>query len=542
MPWYRLCRAQCYFLSLGVQLAIAITWLLSSSVLAEPAPLAEPTPPKGYTVRDIIALALTQNPEIEILALQPQESTEDVRLAEGELDTTLSADLFLGRQVVPSSSAISGTQYTDAERGFSVGIDKRLSTGTELGLGFDSQRASNSALFSSLDPEYGSHAGLQLKQPLLRGAWDGSPAMRIAITRHLEGAAYHDYEANLADQIRAMVRLYWLQRLAVAEVQVKERSRESALSLLKEAEASVKVGLQAPLAIAQARSQVALRTEELLAAQNALQLAGNQVRKIIGEDEWTVLQPPLELADNPRTLTAHPDVEESLKVALASRPEIRAAEQRLTTAELKTKLARNTLLPDIAIVGSAGRTGLAGSPRANPFDPEPSDRFNGDYSDSLDSLRSDDFYDYRIGLEFRHPLENNSARAEYNRALIQSAQARARLKSLRQTVSVQVKDAVGSLLTAQKRIESAREAREFAQQSMRTGEARFRVGLNTIREVLELQEDLSEAESTFERASVDVENSQVELARARGELLRQFAINIVHPDATSHRSAAAAGE
>jgi outer membrane protein TolC len=349
--------------------------------------------------------------------------------------------------------------------------------------------------------------------------------MVIRVRARAYEASRADFEAELSRQVRAVIEGYWAQYLAAQQVRVQEESLTLAKKLLEEAEAGVSVGTQPPLAVSQAEAQVALRTEELLAAQNRLATAANQLKRLLGTDEALAQRLPLQLADRPTVVARDFDEESSVAAALEQRAELRAQKGKVQAAELTRRITRNQTLPELNFVGTVGVEGLAGRASDNGFSSDPIDpMFIGRLEDAIDQAGQGDFYRYEAGVTLRYPLGNRTAKARATRSELELSQTQARLRGLTQEVGVEVRNSIGTLRTAVLRIEAARRAREFAQQSLTTGQERYKVGLATTREVLELQRDNTEAASSFEQALVDYQNSFAEVLRVRGELLSSYGV------------------
>lgn len=493
---------------------------------SSPADSGKPPRVLELSLNAAIAGAIANSPEIEVLRLNPERAREEVNEERGRFDPVVTAQAFKQRRVEPSGSSILGTQVTTEAVGGSIGVEQELPIGTRLGLNWDSSRDRDNSLIASLDPAYNSEAVFTVEQPLLQGAWSGRPWMFVRIRQALYKASLDEYEINLADQLREIIRRYWEQQLAHLEVVTAEKSVERAKKFKDEIEGRVSVGVLSPLAGSDANVQVALRNEDLIRARTALVIAKNRLRQAIGLDLSLDAGVEVRLTDEPDFIETKLDAQDSIERALERRPEILAQRARVRSADLSSRVAENELLPEINIVGSAGLQGLSGDPKA-AFGGEIDRTFEGDYSDALDETGSGDYYSYRAGVVIRQPLGDIASRARANRARIELAQARARLSALTQEVIVDVKNSMGNLESGKGRITAAREAKTFADESVRNGEERFGVGLITIREVLDAQEDLAEAESTLARALVDYRIALDDVYRSRGELLAKYGISVV---------------
>jgi outer membrane protein len=478
-----------------------------------------------------IEQALRNNPEIVVLSVSPDEARQQIEDARAATDTTVSGELLKTRDVSPSASALLGATVIEESIQGNVGAVTTFDYGTQVGIDWRNQRQETSALFQTLSPAYTSSVVLSLTQPLLRGAWSGRPEIRVQVAEISAASSVWDYRGRLAGEVKNIISTYWRQQLAQEDVEVKKRSLKLAERLLEEADAAVKVGLQAPLAVNEARSQVAARREELIVAENALVTASNELRRVLGEEELASEQGPVPLKDKPAVDATSVERKESIEAALRDRPEVRGVELRLKAAELNLKRASNGLLPELNLVGSIGVDGLAGSARSSQFVTEQEleqirRAYGGGYGESLDKLGTGDFYTYTGGVRISYPLENRRAKSQYELARLAVSREKLNQKSLSQRIVVEVQNAIGDLESARQRVNAANEAKEFAIKSYETGEERYRVGLTTTREILELQADLAAAELALARALVDFQVARAEILRARGEILQHYNITV----------------
>ncbi|MCB9030124.1 MAG: TolC family protein [Deltaproteobacteria bacterium] len=481
------------------------------------------------SLKEAISKSLEANPEIEILRLDPELATQNVKQAESRFDTFLSAEASVGKDVSPSGSSLAGTEITDKGDRFKIAASKELEYGTDLELAFTNSKIENNSLFTGLSPEYASDLTLTLKQPILKGAWSGRPGILVDIQEELEKSAQWNFKAELSNQIKAVIEAYWNQKLAKKDIEVKQKSLASAEKFRDEADAGVSAGTQAPTALAQASAQSALRKEELIAAQNRFESANNQLRKVIGDYDTLRETVILELVDAPEFTSDKFETNSSLNTAIEQRPELRAQDLKIKSDQLNRKLQSQNILPELNLVGSVGVDGLSGNPQTNPFDSVGPVGFAGGRDDSLDSLGSGDYYEYTVGVEIKRSFGNSAAEATAKQAEIEQLRSSLKRKSLEQQVIVEVKNAVSDLETATQRIKAGKEAEKFAKKALDTGEERFKVGLSTPREVLELQEDLAQAELALATALSDYQIALAEIYRARGELLERYEIAFVNP-------------
>lgn len=481
----------------------------------------------GLTLNEAIARAIVRSPLIDEIRLTPGSAAADLREARGQFSPRTEISVSTSKEVSPSASSLIGSQQTQKNLKGSISLVQPLPGGTSLGVTLQDRKGENDALFTTLDPQWNTALTLSVTQPLLKGAWSGRPGMLVRVRANANEAARLQSQSELANEIQRIVRGYWGQYLSRCTVEVKAKSLRLAEKLKEEADAAVSIGLQPPLSGMQANVQVASREEELIAAQGDLQIAGTQLRRLIGDDTGLLEAAPFELADSPRRQRVPFDAGESVSYAQQHRAELHAQRYLVRAAELNDQMVANGTLPEINFQGGFGVVGLAGTARAADasvagvpvISGTPPERFLGGHSRAFDELTSGDFYNFSAGFVVRQPLGDEASRSRADRAAIELARARASLRALNQTVVAEVHNALVTLASADQRIAATQAAVKFATDALANGEERFKLGLTTAREVLELQKDLSAAELSHSRALVDHELAITEIFRARGDLL-----------------------
>ena len=93
------------------------------------------------------------------------------------------------------------------------------------------------------------------------------------------------------------------------------------------------------------------------------------------------------------------------------------------------------------------------------------------------------------------------------------------LKQIEQQIIVDVRNAVQSLETNKKRVETARIARELAEQQLDGETKRFQAGLSENFRVLDRQRQLSQQQGVELQTLIDYKKSAIDLQRAMYTLL-----------------------
>ncbi len=474
------------------------------------------------TLREAISLALVDSPDIAALKIGTELSEQDITLSKSELDTILSASFQRNRQQSPSASSVLGFQYVESDRQSSVSLSKKLEVGTELGVYLSDTKTKNDALSTALTPRWGSEAGVQVTQPLLRGAWSGRPAITIQVKKELYKSSLCDFRTSLTDEMLEVEDAYWRVYLANEEQKIKEKSLGLATKLKENAKTAVDLGVHPKLSFLQAKTRESLRQEELYSSKTSYEIASNTLKQVLGAEKLLLEQTPIHTLDLPEYTLTTLDEDKALELALKERPEICSVTYRLESTNLEKQFAKNSTLPKLDLVGRISSLGLAGT----PVDGNTTSPLSGSMSDSYDQVFGGDYYNYRFGFQVSMPLENRAARATHTIKTLEHERYVLQLAKIKQLIIAEVKNSRYSFRAAKQRIATAKEAKELAEKSVEMATEQFKAGVGGAREVLELQEDLAQAESSFARASVELMLAFAQYYKAVGSSLERFDVEV----------------
>jgi outer membrane protein TolC len=313
---------------------------------------------------------------------------------------------------------------------------------------------------------------------------------------------------------------------------VREEAVRLAEEQLSETRLRIEGGALPENEIAQPRAELERRNGELFESREAVSRAENTLKLLIlGDTDLGRWAEGIVPADDVRTGVVSVELTASLERALASRPELAAAEADLERRRVESRFARDSVRPVLDLVVSYDRFGLAGS--RNPagatipgLPTEVPEDLEGGLGRSYATLGEGDFDDVRAGVVFQIPIGNRAARAAESAAASAERQAQAELSRLRKLVLAEVLDAAAALDTAGQRIAVSRAAREAAEVQLSSERERYEVGLSTNFLVLTRQNDLSSARLDEIEALIDYRNAATEMARATGSLLEQRGIDV----------------
>lgn len=490
----------------------------------------------ALTLDEAVARALEKNTTIRVEREGLGAAEAAVKGSRGIYDPLLTLEGGWGPVREPVNSSFSGAPVGAAAPTFeatqaTLSVQQLLPTGGTLSVHAAGARHTSDGTFTLLSPAYATRLGFALRQPLFRSRKVASSTIRVASFDRDRAAA--SLRSEIANTVTSVERAYWHLTAARREVGVREEALKLAEEQLGETRIRVEQGVSAEAEVAQPRAELERRRGELLASREAMARAENALKLLILDDSETELWvAPVVPKDAAEIETVPADPVGWMDKALATRPEVGAAQAVLDRRRIETELARERARPTVDAIASYDRHGLAGEP--NPAaGPPPGGggltvppNIDGGWGRSVGTLLDGDFTTARLGLVFQFPVGNRAAKANVAIAGSAERQAEIQLAQARQVVRAEVMDAAATLETARQRIAAARSAREAAEVQLSAERDRFAAGLSTNFLVLTRQNDLSRARLDEIASIHDYRTARTGVARATGTLLEERAIKV----------------
>jgi len=350
--------------------------------------------------------------------------------------------------------------------------------------------------------------------------------------REISDVAFRLQIITTVDQIENM---YWDLVFAYENVRVQQESLAFAQRTLSDTEKQVQIGSLAPIEVVRARSTVATDQQNLIQAQNNLQLEQLLMKNALSR---TLVDPVLADAEViPTSTIALPDQETVIPTqdlvndALGHRPELAESRIDLNNRQINDKAIRNAMLPTLDAFAYYGGTGLAGAQNpANLCANEPPQEAalgfcsptpvpTSSYTNGLNELVNSTAPDKGVGLTLTIPIRNRNADALQVRAELEYRQAQMRLQQIENQIRIEVRNAQFTLQQNRAAVAAAQAAAELGRQSLDAEQKKLNLGASTSTLVLQNQSALATNESNLVSAMAAYERSRIELDRATGLLL-----------------------
>ena len=210
---------------------------------------------------------------------------------------------------------------------------------------------------------------------------------------------------------------YWTLVAAIQNLELEKKALELAEDLERRNTIEVEVGTLPPVAVTQAKSEVALRNVNLINAENLLERSEDQLKNALVLPYHIDIVP----TDAPKTVITDNIIEiKVLETAFENRTELIEALDEIEKGRKLVKFYSNQKLPRFSVEALLQFQGLGGdeNPDRESFGgvPEPiPDQFLGQ-SKGFRSLVDRDFPGWTVVGVFSYPLFNRTAKGEYVKA------------------------------------------------------------------------------------------------------------------------------
>ncbi len=454
-------------------------------------------------------------------------------------DQTESVNIFSPVPIVAQNAYTSNFAYT---QGFAFG-------GALTGA-FNNTHATTNNPTSLLTPELTSNFQFRFTQNLLQGFGflPSTRFIRIAKNnREISDVAFRLQIITTVDQIENM---YWDLVYAYENVRVQQESLTYAQKALDDARHQAQVGTVPPIQVVSAQSTVATDQQNLIVAQNNLQLQELLMKNALSR---SIEDPVLAEADViPTSAMQLPQeepitpIQDLINDALGHRAELVESRIDLNSRDINNKAVRNAMLPTLQAFAYYGGSGVGGN--VNPLVPNcatttsafcfdqakapPPFRSSTSvgYGSTLSQTVNSTAPDKGVGLTLSIPLRNRLAQSNQVRAELEYRQAKVRQIQLENQVRIEVRNAQFDVKQNRVAVQAAQSAVDLARQTLDADQQKLKVGLTTQVTILQDAATLRTGESNLVSAKAAYEKSRIELDRATGLLLDHAHIDIA--DAT----------
>jgi outer membrane protein len=477
----------------------------------------------SLTVEQAIARTLANSPEIRVVSFDPSIAKQDITKAAAEFDLTAFSSVNYEDEANPPNSIF---QPGESEvRTFEYGVKQRGITGSEWSLSYVLTRSWDDLIGRTLPTRYEPILGFQIKQPLLRDAWDQVSLADVNIARLNYKIALFGFREKAEDTAAQVITNYWRLLQARRDFEIQEELLDRTFDTLKKVEGRREIDAT-DIQIKQTEASAKAREAALLQARKNIIDAQNALVRLMADAQLNMLDDSEIIPSSETTLeTEKLESSKILEIAMVKNPAIQRAKIETEIADINIRVAENQRMPRLDLIATARTQALA-----------------RDRNFAQDRLETGEYDSYAIGLSLEYPLGNRQRHAELLKRRLERRKAISALQNVADQVAELAKQGITKIETNYSEIQIQKEAARAAGIHLQTLEdsepIRERLTPEFLFLKLQAQEALANAQRSETRAVVDFNIALVQLAQISGTVLElhQVSATIPTPPADDSKS------
>jgi outer membrane protein len=458
----------------------------------------------ALSLDDVIQRTLANSPEIRVVSFDPSISIFEITKAASKFDITAFGDINYEDNDNPENSIYqSGQSYSWTN---DAGIKQKLITGTDWSLTYAFTRNWDDLAGRTYSTRYEPILSFQLRQPLLRDAWQNLNLSGVDIAKLNYLIAMLAFRQKAEDLTAKVISSYWQLVQAQQNVDIyKELLKQTEDTLAKvlgrrEIDAS-------EVQIQQAQAYVKARQAALIQAQKQVLDQQDVIIRLISDTQLNLLEeikiiPASQLSLKKTEL----EINKLLETTIQNNPVIQQARVGINIADINIRIAKNQKMPRLDLVTSL---------RTQSLDDGPENAF-------WDMYRTD-YVSYGIGLSLEYPLGNRNRNAELIQRRLTRRKAVVTLENITDQAAQLTKEVARRVETNYIEIEKQKAASEAARLHLEVLEEseviRDKLTPEFMLLKLQAQEFLANSKIAEIRAVADYNVAIAELSRITGTIL-----------------------
>lgn len=487
----------------------------------------------NLSLEDCIVKAMKYNLGVAIEVLTPENRQYALGVANEKFLPSFAINFFLTDQQQASYSFLDAADtLLNKQNQYAIDITQEVPFGGNFSLSLNTSKYDTNRSGTTINPSYRATLRLDYTQPLLRNFGYNLSRREIIVAKNNLQMSDKDLHRSLQNTVYSVEEAYWRLVASIENLKVRQQSLKLAQDFLERQKRAVEIGTEAPIEILSARSEVATREADILAAEAEVKNSEDNLKVILN---LTAEDPNFEFSnilpqEMPEFKKKEISLDQAFATAIQRRPDLESTRIGLKNSEINLDFAKNQQLPGLNLSASYWSPGVSGTQliydRDDPWGP-PIDEIPGGREGAFEDVFGFAYKNWSVRLTLDIPLNSIVSRASLAQARVDMQQATLQLKQQEQNIYLEIKQAVRAVDTNYRRVEAYKVARELRQRQLDAEEEKLKVGLTTPYFVLQYQRDLATAQTTELQAIIDYNLSLANLSRAMGISLEEKNISMV---------------
>lgn len=511
------------FLS-GIQQGTGCLFLLVAMTISGLAQATNSLPPLDLSLEEFIKRVVEKNESIQTKILEVEFNRRRLAAEHGTFEPAFFSSATYQVNERENTAEQRNNQsdlnvFREKNYIYEGGIEGLVPSGAKVRLGYTLRDLDNNlklSSFSSLvrsNEEYQTFFGVNVEQPLLKGAWRSATLAGIRVASLSSDLAYQDYRRQMMVMVSTAVASYWELYLAQEQVRFFNDSVATAAKILTDNRARREAGRGSELDVMEAEAGLALRRSKLGEAEQKL---FESVNKVLALASSTILETNRQIraGDEPRLSGEQFNFLEVWRAARSVNPDYLSQQLKLAQENVRLAYARSQRLPELNLKGSFGVNGLGETPGA-----------------SWDDIENAGFPSWSIGAELRVPLGGDiRARNELRAAYIRCQEAKVGMQEIETAITSAINTALQKVRSARTSSQSYQTVVEFYRQLLDSALAQLEVGRIESRKLLDIEANLLDARNSAATARVQFQRAVLELELIQGAILKKYHFDLTQTE------------
>ena len=451
------------------------------------------------SLNDVSRLAIENSLDIQIAQYDTYISRTSLDDALSIFDTIFTAEAVYNRDKKNQTSSLAGSDTK--KHSFSLGLEKKLSTGTTLSLDATATktRTNSNSIYSSLNPYNEALVGLTIKQELGKNFFGLADRADIKLTKlDIENSEFTSLD-DIEEIIYKAQKAYWNLVLKNEEVAIRGNIFEAAKRLHEIYKNKYSIGLVEESELLAIEALVYTRDSDLTVARLNQETVKNDLLFLLNRGDFKdKVKPKDQLSSEPAIVNLYQALEE----AINSRRDYKRIKNELKKSEIYLVVNKNALWPQIDLEATFAR---------NNINSQRSSAWEGIPNNSNDQIA--------LTLTIEVPLENREAKSELEKTRLEDAQLLIRLKRIERLILQEINDKVNQVNSSDNQIKLYQSIIKLHQRKLDSQIKRIGYGRSNADTLIQYEDDLLKARLALATNFYVYRISLIELDLAKNVLL-----------------------
>jgi len=458
------------------------------------------TSPIELSLEDVSRLALENSLDIQIAQYDTYISRTSLDDAQSIFDTIFSAEAAYSRDKKATASTIAGSDTK--EHSFSLGLEKKLPTGTTLSLDATTTKTRTDSAFATINPYNEALVGLTVKQELGKNFFGLADRADIKLTKlDIENSEFTSLD-DIEEILYKAQKAYWNLVLKDEELAIAEDILISAKRLHEIYQSKHSIGLVEESELLAIEALVYTRESDLVVAALGQETAKNNLLFILNKGDF---KDKVEPKDKLGSDTATVDLYQILRESIDSRRDYKRIKNELKKSGIDLVVKENALWPQIDLQATFAR---------NNINSQRSSVWEGISDNSNDEIS--------LTLTIEVPLENREAKAELEKVRLEESQLLLRLKRVERLILQEINDQVNQVNSSDNQVRLYQSIIKLHQKKLDNQIKRIGYGRSNADTLIQYEDDLLKARLALASNLYTYRVSLIELDLTKNVLLDKY--------------------